>query len=354
MALNHAVPDRIPIDFWASTGLKEKIRTQLRLSYDEFLNRNGVDFRYIEGPSYIGPALDGGEAGLSVDIWGVPRRTVTLRFEDAVEYYREVERSPLEHAMAPADIEAYEHWPSPDWFDYAVIEEQCDAVLADEKVVVFMGDRLNRIAQLKPAMYLCGVETTLISMAANPDVAHAVLARIRDFYLEYIRRILAAANGKIDIVATGDDFGAQNALLVSAGMWAEFLEDGFAAFVRTIHEGGARVMHHTCGSVTELIRRMIGCGLDILQSIQPEAAGMDAARLKETYGDALCFQGGVSIQRTMPYGSADNVRREVRDLARTMGRDGGYIFCTAHNIQADTPLENVQELLKAYHEFGVY
>jgi len=352
LALEHQVPDRIPIDFWASTGFREKIESQLQISYDDFLAEHGVDLRYISGPRYVGPPLDTTKPGVSVDIWGVPRRMVTLRFEDAVEYYEEVTEAPLAEAACLADIEQFAHWPSADWFDYSGIASQCDEVLRKDKVVAFMGDRLNRIAQLKPAMYLRGGEALMIDMALHPEMARRILARIRAFYLEYTRRILAAAGGRIDIVVTGDDFGAQTNLLISPRMWQSFLEDGFRQYVRLIKSSGAKVMHHTCGSVEPLIPRLIDCGLDILQSVQPEARGMTGEALKQKYGDKLCFQGGVSIQKTMPYGNAEAIRNEVSTLAEALGRDGGYIFCTAHNIQADTSIENVLELLKAYHEFG--
>ncbi|NOY80482.1 MAG: hypothetical protein GXP31_05690 [Kiritimatiellaeota bacterium] len=352
LTLNHEVPDRIPIDFWASAGTKEKIRSGLHLSYDGFLDEYGVDLRYIAGPGYIGPPLDTAERGTSVDIWGVPRKRVALPVDNAVEYYEEVSAAPLSGVVSVDDVERYEHWPSPDWFDYSVIASQCDEVLRRDKVVVFMGDRLNRIAQLKPAMYLCGGEALMIHMATAPAVAHAVFAKIRRFYLEYTTRILEAADGRIDIVVTGDDFGAQTNLLVSPNMWREFLEDGFRRYIDLIKSAGARVMHHTCGAVAPLIPRLIENGLDILQSLQPEAAGMSGEALKRHYGDRLCFQGGVSIQQTMPYGDAEAIRGEVRTLAQTLGRGGGYIFCTAHNIQADTSLENILTLLRAYHEFG--
>lgn len=354
LALNHEIPDRVPIDFWASTGTKERIRSGLHLSYDAFLDEYGVDLRYIAGPRYIGPPLETAESGTSVDIWGVPRKRVALPFDDAVEYYEEVSAAPLSEAVCVDDVERYEHWPSPDWFDYSVIPSQCDDVLRRGKVVVFMGDRLNRIAQLKPAMYLCGGEALMVHMAADPAVAGAVFAGIRNFYLEYTTRILEAAGGRIDIVATGDDFGAQTTLLVSPSMWHEFLEDGFRQYNDLIKSAGARVMHHTCGAVAPLIPRMIDNGLDILQSLQPEACGMDGEALKRDFGDRLCFQGGVSIQRTLPYGDSGAIRKEVETLARTLGRNGGYIFCTAHNIQADTSLDNILTLLGAYHEFGVY
>jgi uroporphyrinogen decarboxylase len=113
-------------------------------------------------------------------------------------------------------------------------------------------------------------------------------------------------------------------------------------------------MHHTCGSVLEIIPDMIECGLDVLQSIQPEAAHMALPDLKAKFGQALCFHGGISIQHTMPFGKPETIRSEVSEIARTIKPDGGYIFGTAHNIQADTSLSNVLALLEAYHEYGRY
>jgi uroporphyrinogen decarboxylase len=99
---------------------------------------------------------------------------------------------------------------------------------------------------------------------------------------------------------------------------------------------------------------MIERGLDVLQSLQPEAADMKAAVLKRDFGDRLAFHGGISIQRTLPFGNVQDVRDEVRERIDALAPRGGYILCTAHNIQADTPVENVQGLLDAHREFGGY
>ena len=351
--LEHRIPDRIPVDFWASSGCKEKIKSELHMPYDEFLDAYEVDFRYIEGPVYQGPSLETGD-GQQTDIWGVSRKTVELSLGNSKEYYKEVISSPLKEAETPEDIEQYPHWPSPDWFDYSVIAHQCDDVHRKGKAALFMGDRLNRIAQLKPAMYLCGVDKIMMDMAVNPDTARAVFRKISEFYLEYTRRILEQADGRIDIVVTGDDFGSQTGLLVSPDMWRTFIQKGFTAFVDLIHKYRSKVMHHTCGAVASLVTDMIECGLDILQSLQPEAEGMDPVQLKKQYGDKICFQGGVSIQKTMPYGTPEDISSEVRNLAKTLGAGGGYIFCTAHNIQADTSIDNLLALMQAYKEFGKY
>ena len=200
-------------------------------------------------------------------------------------------------------------------------------------------------------MYLRGTESIFLDLAVDPRIAEAIFRKIREFYLGYLERILVAANGKIDIILTGDDFGSQNGLLISADMWRSFIKPGFADYIDLVKRHETLTMHHTCGSVLEIIPDMIESGLDVLQSIQPEAHGMSLENLKSRFGRDLCFQGGVSIQKTMPYGSLSDIRSDVKALADA-GRDGGYIFCTSHNIQADTPIESILTLMDAYQEFG--
>jgi len=346
LSLSHEEPDRTPVDLWTSGGVRQSLEREFGMDYSRILDAYDIDLRYITGPAYVGPRLEGDDG--ATDIWGVPRRSVTVRGPSGIDRYSEVTRPPLADAATVEDVEEYAHWPSLDWFDYGVVARQCRHIRDEGRVVVFMGDRLNRVAQLKPAMYLRGVEAILLDMAMNPEVARAIFGRIRDFYLAYLGRILDAADGGIDIVLTGDDFGTQQGLMVSPVMWDEFLRGGFTEYVRLIKSCGARAMHHTCGSVVELVPRFLDCGLDVLQSLQPEARGMGAAAFKEAYGDRLCFHGGLSIQQTMPHGSPEAIGVEVRRLAETLGRGGGYILCTAHNIQVDAPMANIRALLEAY------
>ena len=347
LALEHRLGDRIPIDFWATPAVAQHLEAECGKPYAEVLDDYDVDLRYIEGTTYIGPTLEP-----DTDIWGVKRAAVSAGTSEQSESYSEVTKPPLSDAETVEDIEAYGHWPDPDMFDYDVIEKQCDAILRQDRVVVFMGDRLNRVAQFKPAMYLRGTENIFFDLAANPAIAETTFRKVREFYLGYLERILLASNSKIDIVLTGDDFGAQNGLLVSADMWRRFIKPGFADYIDLIKRHKTLAMHHTCGSVVDIIPDMIECGLDILQSIQPEAGGMSLANLKKMFGKDLCFHGGVSIQKTMPHGSQDDIRREVKIIADLAKQDGGYIFCTSHNIQADTPVENIVTLMDAYLEFG--
>lgn len=354
LALEHQEPDRVPIDFWSTKGFDAKLKRALNLSREEWLDKYDVDFRYIKGPEYIGPELRNLDGNLSQDIFGVGRREVTVELAEGCETYKELAYSPLASATTIDQIEEYDHWPNADWFDYSGIEAQCEAIRSAGRVVVFMGDRLNRIAQLKPAMYVRGVEQIFLDLALNPDIAKTIFKRVREFYLDYAKRILTAAKGKIDIVLTGDDFGSQNGALMSPSMWTSFMADGFGTYVDMAHSLDAKVMHHTCGSVGPIIPLMVEQGLDILQSLQPEAADMDHKKIKKSFGDRLCFHGGISIQQVMPRGGPEDVRRQVEKVFQELAGSGGYIFGTAHNLQADVPVANAQALLESYHRYGCY
>jgi uroporphyrinogen decarboxylase len=113
-------------------------------------------------------------------------------------------------------------------------------------------------------------------------------------------------------------------------------------------------MYHTCGDVYALIPDFIDCGLDMLQSLQTQATNMDIKRLKQEFGKDLSFQGGMDIQQVLPLGTPDDVRKMVKYAADNAKPGGGYFFGTAHNIQADTDMQNVVALFEAYHEYGVY
>ena len=354
LALDHQQPDRVPIDFWSTSGFDAKLQSTLSLTRQQWLDAHDVDLRYIPGPSYVGPELRPLAGDLAQDVFGVGRRKIAVLTDDGQETYSEVAHSPLADAETVEQINDYNHWPSPDWFDYSGIEAQCDTIRNANRVVVFMGDRLNRVAQLKLAMYIRGVEHILMDLSLNPQIAAAIFARIRDFYLGYAERIFSAAKGKIDILLTGDDFGSQNAPLVSPAMWTEFLGRGFADYIDLAHSFGLKVMHHTCGSVEPIIPLMIQRGLDILQSLQPEATGMDSAGLKHRFGDKICFQGGVSVQSTLPLGRPEDVEQQVRHAIEALAPGGGYILGTAHNLQADVPLTNAQALMAAYHRYAPY
>ncbi len=351
-AIAHEEPDRVPIDLWIAPEVKQHLTEYFVHDYDTLLDLLGVDFRVVQGPKYVGPDLKAHPDGTVSDVWGVRRQSVTYGQGERKGTYLEVTYSPLAHMTTVPEIEEYSGWPSSDWWDYSHIADECRRHAG--KCVVYAGDRLDRTAQLKTAMYLRGVEQIMVDLALNPAIVECIIEHITTYFVEYNRRVFQAAAEVINVFMMGDDFGMQTGLLMSPEMWEHFLEPGFRQYIELAHKYGVKVMHHTCGAVERLIPKLIDAGLDILQSLQPRAAGMDLASLKKKYGPCLCFHGSVDIQQTMPYGNPEDVRREVRERMSVGKPGGGFIICTAHNIQPDVPMENVVALLEAYHEFAHY
>ena len=128
-----------------------------------------------------------------------------------------------------------------------------------------------------------------------------------------------------DLAFTADDIAGQNGLLISLEMWEEFIKPCQVRLNRRIHEFGVEVIYHSDGAVMGGVAGSIDAGIDVLQALQFDAKGMDPVRLKEQYGDRLCFEGGISVQKTLPFGRPEDVRLETERLIRTLGRNGGYV-----------------------------
>ena len=358
-ALDHREPDRIPIDFWGASATFDRLAQHWGLpDKDAVLGRMGVDVRYLTGPSAPDQSQVRHADGSVEDHWGVRRRTVHVDGADGAGRayrwsYQHVTQAPLAPCQNVREIERHD-WPSAERWDYSRMGAQCEAVRRRGLAVVVGGHRLDRTALLKAGMYLRGTEAFLADLLIDPPLAQCIIDHIADYYLAYNRRMFEAAGGAIDLFFMGDDMGTQEGLWVSVEVYRRFFKTPLARFNELAHRYGARTMYHTCGAVAPLIPEFIDAGLDVLQSLQPRAHGMDLARIKREYGRDLCFQGGIDIQETLPKGTPDDVRREVADRARTLGPGGGYIFGTAHNVLPDVPIENVEALVEAYRTFGQY
>jgi uroporphyrinogen decarboxylase len=358
-ALDHREPDRVPIDYWAAESVTQRLVAERGLADKEVLLQElGADLRYHMGPTYVGRELRTFDDGTVEDHWGVARAWMTV---DGIRRdgqpwswrYKHVARPPLAHMTCVAEIDAFPFWPSTDMFDYSQLAHDCAAIREAGFAVVIGADRLDRAAQLKPAMYLRGAEQFLVDLMSEPAIGECILDHIVSFYLAHYERIFEATQGLVDIFFMGDDMGMQTGPWVSRDMYRRFFKTNFARFNDLAHGYGLRTMYHTCGNVTELVGEFVDAGLDVLQSLQPQA-GMDLVTLKRDYGRDLCFQGGIDIQQVLPKGTPDDVRAHVADRARIMAAGGGYIFGTAHNLLPDVTSENIRALFDAYHEFGRY
>ena len=189
-AIEHNEPDRVPRDYWAPPEVTERLCSELHISGKEMLLQHfGVDLRYVEGPSYVGQDFRSYEDGSVEDLWGVRRQIKTVA-QGAYQWrYKFVVESPLAHLTLANEVDAYEHWPSADWWDYSRLEKECER--HRQFAVVNAGDRLDRTSQFKTMMYLRGMEQAYIDLVANQKLAEAIIGRIRDYFLEYNERVFA-------------------------------------------------------------------------------------------------------------------------------------------------------------------
>jgi uroporphyrinogen decarboxylase len=189
----------------------------------------------------------------------------------------------------------------------------------------------------------------LMMLAAEPRRAHRFLAALTAYHLANLERYLSAVGPYIDIVLFGDDLGMQTGPQISPRMYREFFFPHHRRLWQRAKElADVKVMLHSCGSVAAFIPMFIEAGLDILQPVQTSAAGMDAARLKREFGDDLClWGGGCDTQHVLPQGTPAEVAADVRRRVATFAPGGGYVFQQVHNIMADVPPENIVAMLDA-------
>jgi uroporphyrinogen decarboxylase len=201
------------------------------------------------------------------------------------------------------------------------------------------GDRF-RVFQIGFSLYerawtLRGMQNLLMDFYDHPKFVHELLNTIADYNIAQVKEALKY---DIDAVYFGDDWGQQRGLQMGPKLWRKFIYPVLKRMYDAVHAGGKVVFIHSCGDVDELFDDLIGIGLNCFNPFQPEV--MDVAALVPQYRGRLVFHGGLSTQRTLPYGTVADVRNEARQLL-ALGCEGGYIFAPAHDVVGDVPLDNM-------------
>jgi uroporphyrinogen decarboxylase len=189
------------------------------------------------------------------------------------------------------------------------------------------------------AWTLRGLEPLYMDFIENPAFVHELLEAITEYNITQVKKAL---EHDIDAVYFGDDWGQQHGLLMGYDLWKEFIHPHIKRMYGVVRDAGRTVFIHSCGDVDELFDDLVGIGLRVFNPFQPEV--MDVGALMGQYHGRLAFWGGVSTQRTMPYGTPEEVREEVRRM-RDLGREGGYILSPSHALEGDVPLENLLALI---------
>jgi uroporphyrinogen decarboxylase len=186
------------------------------------------------------------------------------------------------------------------------------------------------------AWILRGIEPVLFDFLENPLFINELFDKIINFNLVITKKL---CRFPIDAFHFGDDWGQQHGLIIDPGMWRSVFKKRLKKLYDAVHDAGLPVSIHSCGDITDIIPDLIEIGVNMITPLQAEA--LDFTFLKREYGKYLTFWGGVSTQRTLPYGTPDDVRAEIRKLKRILGKNGGYILAPSHELQGDVPLENM-------------
>jgi len=369
MALRHEAPDRVPVDFLATMEIWDRLIAHLKPdttgiggeywdpAREAILRRFEVDCRVLSYDMFCAPPTSLIHDGAKVDWWvsmnrSTPNRmwrqvnaddtfndiwsTHSYRMETAVGAYEGFKTWPMAEATSVEDLKKHP-WPTPDWWDFSPLPELMRQL--DQHEQYHIRFRLGSVFEI--GWQIRGMQEFMMDLVENPAIPVYIMERLTDIYLENLRRVLEVSGERLDMIYFYDDVATQNSLMISKKMWEKYVRPHHAKIIDLAHRHGKPVMYHTDGAVYPLIPDIIEMGVDVLNPIQPDAKGMDMQALKDQFGDRLTFHGGVDIMRTLPRGTPDAVRAEVRDRVQRLGRGGGYILCSSHHIQPDTPVENV-------------
>jgi len=284
---------------------------------------------------YWGDSFDKAIAENELDEWGIWFK------KGGFHHFYHIQ-SPLKDDVRISEIKAY---PWPDMaadYRFTGLKEKVDALHAKGlAVAAFPGSIFEQ------AWYMRGMENFMADMLINPDIAHCIL----DHTAERQRQAAVAfAKVGVDIIITGDDVSAQNGLMMSVDTWREFLKErqtNTTLAVKAVNPE-VKVFYHSDGNIAPLIPELIETGIDILNPLQPEC--VDPAEIKKLYGDKISFWGSVSVQHSIPFGTPEDVRQEVLERRRTVGKDGGFILSPAHVLSPETPWGNIEAFFAAASE----
>ncbi len=344
--IHHAEPDRVPIDYAANSEIDLRLKRHYGLAPgdDEGLARAlGVDFRGVDAP-HVGPKTHPDLPDRKVDMWGIRKRWI----EHTAGGYWDFCDFPLKDATLE-EVEAWAY-PSPDDFDYSRVEEKCRAV---DGFCVFTGnpglcDIINKTGQIRT------MEQTLVDLITDEPAGLRLIDRRLDVQVEVMRRTLEAAKGRIDLVFIGEDLGTQIAPLISLSLFRRHIRPRMQRFVDVAMSFNLPVMVHSCGSSSWAFDDFLDMGINVVDTLQPEAAKMQPAYLKKRFGGKLAFHGMISTAGPVAYGSVDDVVKSVRDTLDIMKPGGGYCLAPTHSLQSNSPTENVVAMYDAAKKFGAY
>ena len=305
---------------------------------------NGDVLMYPEGDRSAPPSGRMPKDGFYFDtiVRQPPIDDSTLKLEDNLEEFGPVSDEELKHFGSEAQ---------------RLHAETDKAILAGFPGTAFGDIALVPAPWMKYPKGIRDITEWYVSTVARRDFVYKIFERQCEICLQNLEKIRQAVGDRVTAVwMTGTDFGQQCGPFISPDTYRQLYKPFHRRLNDWVHEHTSwKAFIHSCGSIRDLLDDFVDAGFDILNPVQCSAAKMDPAELKKTYGERITFWGGgVNTQSTLPFGSPEEVRLEVRERIRIFGAGGGFVFTPIHNIQARTPVKNVLALYEAVREYGRY
>jgi len=210
-----------------------------------------------------------------------------------------------------------------------------------------MADMINTTGRMM------GMEQALINFMTGDEATLTYIRRLKEMELAQLEKTIRRANGKIDFLWLGEDLGTQIAPMISMDLYNRVLRPLHQRFIDLAKAYKLPVMVHTCGSSSWVYEDFIGLGVNAVDTLQPEAVNMSPEYLIKNFGGRLSFHGCISTCGPLAYGTADEVREYCKNILELMS-GGGYHFAPSHQIQDNTPVENVIAMYQTVHDYGCY
>lgn len=351
-AINNENTDRPPLYISMVPQLARRLSEHLKVPYEQPVSSllgSRISFNNMLtglGVDAIGVAAcfpDDGQPvlrpdGITINEWGIGTKPHGLYDDFAIH--------PLAHAQTVEDIENY-NFPkvdAPGRFRFA------------EETVAKYGREYGIIGDLECAIYeiswyLVGLEKLLIDMMLEEPYVDVLFDKVADIATQTGLRLIECG---VDMIWAGDDFGSQNGLIMSPEMFDRYFAPRIGKMFETFRAANPNIKlaWHTCGSIIPLIPKFIDLGLDFINPLQPMARDMNAENISNLFKGKIGFFGAVCVQNLLPNGSPEEIKSEVKRIASLLGKNGGYIIAPAHNIQNDTPVENVMAFVEAVKDLS--
>lgn len=305
---------------------------------------NGDILMYPEGDKSVPPSGRMPKGGFYFDsiVRQPPIDDDALNVEDNLEEFGPISDENLDYFRREAE---------------RLYEGTDKAILASFGGTAFGDIALVPAPWLKHPKGIRDIEEWYISTLTRHDYVYKVFERQCEIALKNLEKVFAAVGNRVTAAfVSGTDFGQQNGPFISGKSYRDLFKPFHQEVNNWIHKNTQwKCFIHSCGSVRALLPDFIDAGFDIINPVQCSAAGMAPEELKKEFGGRVTFWGGgVDTQRTLPFGTPEEVRQEVCSRLKIFGQSGGYVFNTTHNVQARVPVENVLAMYESVRECGRY